>query len=161
MIKNTLRDNQEILKASKNNHNSSKALRRVCSWLVRILWGRSTSSVIYDFVIQVISEKTMPSKAFTSKFETYLYMKVIVIINNYKYFKLVANLFLLSCKFQKSSFNQVGGLVTRNVFVFCLSRAELYFKAIPNLTDLYNGIFLHVIPVRIIVLWCSITLKYN
>ena len=173
-MKNTLRDNQEILKASKNNHNSSKALRRVCSWLVRILWGRSTSSVIYDFVIQVISEKTMPSKAFTSKFETYLYMKVIVIINNYKYFKLsckfvfvklqISFLFCLRNKKQKSSFNQVGGLVTRNVFVFCLSRVERYFKAIPNLADLYFffiWIFLHVIPVRIIVLWYSITSKYN
>ena len=170
-MKNTLRDNQEILKASKNNHNSLKALRRVCSWLARIFWGRSTSSFIYDFLIQVISDKKVCNKAFTCKFERYLYMKVIVIINNYKYFKLsckfvfvklqISFLFCLRNKKQKSSFNQVGGLVTRNVFAFYLSRVERYFKAIPNLTDLYNGIFLHVIPVRIIVLWYSITSKYN
>ena len=149
MIKNTLRDDQEILlKASKNNHNSSKALRRVCSWLARICWGRSTSFFTCDFVIQVISEKTMWSKGFTGKFERYLYMKVILIMNNYKYYKLsckfvfvrlqISFLFRLRNKKQKSSFNQIGGLMTRNVFVFCLSRGELYFKAIPNLTDLYT-----------------------
>ena len=29
----------------------------------------------------------------------------------------------------------------------------LYFKAMPNSIDFYKGIFLHVIPVRTIVLW--------
>ena len=32
-----------------------------------------------------------------------------------------------------------------------LQKRELYFKAMPNSTDFYKGIFLHVIPVRIIV----------
>ena len=52
---------------------------------------------------------------------------------------------------QEPGFQQVGGLVTRNISAFCLSRVALYFKAMPNLIDFYKGIFLHVIPVRIIV----------
>ena len=52
---------------------------------------------------------------------------------------------------QKSGFQQVGGLVTRNISVFCLSRVALYFKAMPHSINFYKGIFLHVIPVRIIV----------
>ena len=52
---------------------------------------------------------------------------------------------------QESGFQQVDGLVTRNISVFCLERVALYFKAMPNSIDFYKGIFLHVIPVRIIV----------
>ena len=47
---------------------------------------------------------------------------------------------------QESNFQQVGGLVTRNSFVFCLQRIALYFKAMPNSIDVYKRIFLHVIP---------------
>ena len=52
---------------------------------------------------------------------------------------------------QESNFQQVGALVTRNSFAFCLQRVALYFKSIPNSIDFYKRIFLHVIPVRIIV----------
>ena len=45
----------------------------------------------------------------------------------------------------------MGSLVTRNISVFCLLQVALYFKAMPNSIDFYKGIFLHVIPVRIIV----------
>ena len=54
---------------------------------------------------------------------------------------------------QESGFQQVGGLVTRNISVFCLWRVALYFKVMPNSIDFYKGVFLHVIPVRIIVPW--------
>ena len=50
-------------------------------------------------------------------------------------------------------FSKVGCLVTRNVSASCLKRAVLYFKVMSNSMDFYKGIFLHVIPVRIIVLW--------
>ena len=81
-------------------------------------------------------------------------MKIIVtIIATY----LVTN-FLLSSLFsfltyqkQESGFQQVGGLVTTNISVFCLYRVMLYFKAMLNSRDFYKGIFLHVIPVHIIV----------
>ena len=36
----------------------------------------------------------------------------------------------------------------------------LYFKAIPNSIDFYKGIFLHVIPVRIIVPCCFCPFSY-
>ena len=52
---------------------------------------------------------------------------------------------------QESGFQQVGDLVTRNISVFCLLRVALYFKAMPNSIDFYKEMFLHVIPVRIIV----------
>ena len=45
----------------------------------------------------------------------------------------------------------MGSLVTRNISVFCLLQVALYFKAMPNSIDFYKGIFLHAIPVRIIV----------
>ena len=41
----------------------------------------------------------------------------------------------------------------RNMSAFCLERVALYFKAMPISIDFYKGIFLHVIPVRIIVSW--------
>ena len=53
---------------------------------------------------------------------------------------------------QESNFQQVGGLVTRNSFTR-LWGAALYFKGMPNSIDFYERIFLHVIPVRIIVPW--------
>ena len=58
--------------------------------------------------------------------------------------------FLTSQK-KESDFQQVGGLVMRNISVFCLSRVTFYFKAMPNSIDFYKGIFLEVIPLRIIV----------
>ena len=48
----------------------------------------------------------------------------------------------------ESIFQDVRGLVTKNFSVFCLKRVVPYFKAMPNLTDYYKEIFLHVIPVR-------------
>ena len=60
--------NQEILTASKNNCNSSKAFELICPYLATIYWRRSTGCFIYSFVIQVISEKTLCSKDFTSTF---------------------------------------------------------------------------------------------
>ena len=64
---------------------------------------------------------------------------------------LILFLFVLTNQNQESSFQQDGGLVTRNIFVFSLWRVALYFKATPNSIDFHNEISLHVIPVRIIV----------
>ena len=58
---------------------------------------------------------------------------------------------------QDSNFQQVGGLVTRNIFAFCLQRVALHFKGIPNSIYFYKRIFLHVIPARIIVPWITST----
>ena len=68
---------------------------------------------------------------------------------------LVRNLLLCSfCPFLQTKnknpfFQQVGGVVTRNTsLLFIASRALLQS---PYKTDFYKEIFLHVIPVRIIV----------
>ena len=45
----------------------------------------------------------------------------------------------------------VGGLVIRNISLFCLLQVALYFKVMTNSIDFYKTIFLHVIPVCIIV----------
>ena len=74
--------------------------------------------------------------------------------NSYRFdYKFVFILFLpfLTNQKQESGFQQVGGLVTRNISAFSAQRVALYFKAIPNSIDFYKGIFLHVVPVRIIV----------
>ena len=98
-------------------------------------------------MIQVISEKTLCSKGFTSN------MKIIVniiptdLVTNW----LFILFFVLSYKpKQESGFQQVGGLVTRNISVFYLQPVAFYFKAILTSVDFYKGIFLYVIPVRII-----------
>ena len=69
---------------------------------------------------------------------------------------LLSSLFLTFHRNQKQESNsqQVGGLVTRNSFVFLV--IALYFKGIPNSIDFYKRIFLHVIPVRIIVPWSAL-----
>ena len=66
---------------------------------------------------------------------------------------LLSKIFLsfLTNQRQKSGFQQVGGLVIGNISVFCLWQVALYFKAVPNSIDFYKGIFLHVIPVCVIV----------
>ena len=67
---------------------------------------------------------------------------------------LVTDFFLfLQTKKPESGFQQVGGLVTRNISIYCLKRVALYFKAMPNSIDFYKRIFVNVIPVRIIVPW--------
>ena len=51
---------------------------------------------------------------------------------------------------QESSFQQVGSLVT--IFFFCfLFIASHALLQIPNPKEFYEGIFLQIIPVRIIV----------
>ena len=66
-------------------------------------------------------------------------------------FAFILFLSFLTNQKQESDFQQIGGLVTRDISVFCLQRVVLYFKVMPNSIDFYKGIFLHFIPVRIIV----------
>ena len=62
---------------------------------------------------------------------------------------------------QELNFQQVGGLVTRSSFAFCLQRVVLHFEDMPNSVDFYKRIFLHVIPVRMIVPWFQIVAMVN
>ena len=61
-------------------------------------------------------------------------------------------------KKKEPKFHQVGGLITRNISTFCLKWVALYFKSMLNSIPFYNGIFLHVIPVHIIVPCTNCTL---
>ena len=66
---------------------------------------------------------------------------------------LLSSFFLKLQSKKESGFQQIGGLVTRKISVFCLYQVTPYFKALPNSIDFYKGIFLHIIHVRIIVTW--------
>ena len=75
---------------------------------------------------------------------------------NYNSYRFSCKFFILFLSFltnqkQESGFQQVVGLVTRNISVFCLLRVALCFKTMLNSIDFYGGIFLLVILVRIIV----------
>ena len=103
-----------------------------------------------QFVLQVISEKTLYSKGFTSN------LRDIFPWNNrnydsyrfsYKFGFIPFFSFLPNLK-QESESQQVAGLVTRNIYVFLFIAS----CALPQ-RDFYKGILLHVIPVRIIVPW--------
>ena len=129
--------NQKILKASKNNCNSSKDFQLMCPQLARTCWGCSTGWFIYSFLIQVISDKTLCSKSFTSNLRIFLHennRNYISFRFSYKFAFILFLSFLTNQK-QESGFQQVGGLVTRNIFAFCLQRVALYFKGMPNSID--------------------------
>ena len=57
---------------------------------------------------------------------------------------LVENLLFCTNQKQESNSQQVRDLVTRNTPGFCLYQVARYFKNMPNSTDLYKRIFLHV-----------------
>ena len=73
--------NQEIVKTSKNNQSSWKALRLMCTQLPRICCGHSKSCFIYSFVFKVISEKkNTVQQRFHKEFERDFHTKIIVTI---------------------------------------------------------------------------------
>ena len=80
-------------------------------------------------------------------------MKIIVTIISKGFTNFIPFLSFLTNQKPESGFQQVGGLVMGNISVFYLKRVAVYFNAMPNSIDFYEGIFLHVITVRIIVPW--------
>ena len=122
--------NQEILKASKNNHDSGNALQLLSTLLVRICSGRFASCFIYGFVSTILT--IIPTNLLTNQLSCLFYTPV-------------------EKKKQESDFLQVNDLVARNFSAFCLQPAAIYFKDMPNSTDLSERIFSHVIPAGIVV----------
>ena len=119
-------------------------------------WTCSADCFIYSFVIQVISEKTLCSTEFTGNlrdiFTSQLqFLQILLQIR----FDL---LFVLFYKAKELGFQQVASLVTRYISAFCLERVALYFKAMPNSINFYKGIFIYIVPVRIIVPWSWVAL---
>ena len=120
----------------------------------RICLGRSRNCFVRGFGFQVIGEKTLSWKDFTRNLREIFTKKMIVTIISTNVVKFTVIPFLSFCRNQKkneSNFQQVGGLVTRNSFAFCLERVARYFKDMPNSIDFYKRIFLHVIPACILV----------
>ena len=119
---------------------------------MRICWERSTSCFIYSFLIEMISKKTLHFVAMVllAIWEIFLY-EYNRSYNFYRFsykFGFILFLSFLTNQKQESGFQQVGGLATRNISVFCLERVALYIKAMPNSINFYKEIFLHVISVH-------------
>ena len=103
-------------------------------------------------MIQVISEKGLCNEGFTSNWEIFLHENNRnYICHRFRYkFAFIHLLYFLTNQEQESCFQQIGSLVARNISTFCLWRVALYFKAMSNFD---KALFLHAIPVRIIVLF--------
>ena len=71
---------------------------------------------------------------------------------------LLSSLYSLSCKPKQNRNKVFSKLVVYNNKYFCflfITSCALLQKAMPNSIDFCKGIFLHVIPVRIIVPWLN------
>ena len=53
---------------------------------------------------------------------------------------------------QELIFQEVGGLVTKNISLFCLEGVAHYFKAMPNSVALYIGIFMLFLLVYVFII---------
>ena len=115
--------NQEILKTSKNNCKFSKAFHLMCHYLARICWEHSIQVFLFAvFWFKWSVKKHCVTKVLLAIWETIL-LENNRNYNSYRFsYKFVFTLFLwfLTNRKQESGFHQVGGLVMRNIAVFCL-----------------------------------------
>ena len=89
--------------------------------MARICWGCSTGCFTYSFASQVVTEKTLEN-VLLAIWELFLHE------NNQNYnsnifinkFTIILLFPFLRNQEQESDFQQVGGLVTRNITDFCL-----------------------------------------
>ena len=94
-------------------------------------------------MIQVIGKKHYVAKVLLAISEIFLHENN----NNYNSnrfsykFAFIFFLSFLTNQKQESDFQQVGGLVARNISAFCLYRVVFYFQTMPNSIDFYKGIF--------------------
>ena len=108
--------------------------------MARVFWGCSTSCFTYSFLIQVIREKTL-GNVLLAIWELFLHENN-QIYNSYRFIDKFAFILLLSFltdQKQDSDFQQVGGLLTRNITDLCLERVLFYFKAMPISADFFKG----------------------
>ena len=112
------------------------------------------------FVFQVNSEKTLCSKDFTRNLRDFYAKIIAAIIPANVVTSFLSSLFFQRNQKQEWNFQQVGGLLRRNSFAFCLWQVILYLKGVLNSMNFYKRIFLHVIPVRIIVPWLNLKTRF-
>ena len=106
--------------------------------MARICWGHSAGWFIHSFGFKWSVKKHFVAKVLPAVWEIFLHEKNCN-YNFYRFsYKFASILFLsfLTNQKQESSFQQVGGLVKRNISVFCLYWVALNFKAMLNSTDL-------------------------
>ena len=123
LVKITLPNKLENLKASRKNYNSWKALQLMCLQLPRVYCGHSASCFIY-FLFQVVSEKKLCSKDFTCNMRNIFYESNCE-YNVFKFCYEFAFIFLFS--FRKNNKKKrikfsvyIGGVVTETISIFCL-----------------------------------------
>ena len=107
-------------------------------------------------------KKTLCSIDFTRIWERFLYQNTRN-HNSYKFshkLTFIPFLSLQRTQKQESNSQQVSGLVTRK-FCFLLIASRALHQAMSNSIDFSRKIFLHVIPVRIIVPWCKLRNIYK
>ena len=100
----------------------------MCLYLARICWGSSTGCLVWSLCIQVVTKKkNFVAKVLLAIWDTFLHEND----HNYSFYRfsysLLSFLSFLTNQKQESDFQWVGGLVTRNISVFCLYRVTRYF----------------------------------
>ena len=96
--------------------------------------------------------------------ETFLYQNNLNHISYKLRYKFTFILFLSIDRNQKqvSNFRQDGGLVTRDICIFCLHWVVLYFKSMLNSIKFYKRTFLHIILACIMLVpWLYHSKKYE
>ena len=123
--------------------------------MARIFWGHLQVALFTILWFKWSVKKHCVAKVLLAIWEIFLHENNCN-YNSYRFSYKFAFIFFLSFianQKQESGFQQVCGLVMRRISVFCFWRVTLYLIAMSNSIDCYKGIFLHVIPVRIIVSW--------
>ena len=113
--------NQEILKASRNNHRSWKALQLLCTWLEGFAEGILQVVLFTVLCFKWSVKKHCVTKILQGSWERFLYENSCK-FNSYKFsYKFTFILFFVLSYNPKARMKfSFGGLVTRNSFAFCL-----------------------------------------
>ena len=124
--------------------------------MTRICWGHSTGCFIYRLFYLSFkwSVKSSVAKILLAIWEMLL-LENSCHCNSYRF--IYKSAFILFFSFladqkEESGFQQVGGMTARNILFFVYIKSCSTSKSCRTI-DFYRGIFLHVIPVRIIVPW--------
>ena len=126
LVKITLPNKLENLKASRKNYSSWKALQLMCLQLPRVYCGHSASCFIY-FLFQVVSEKKLCSKDFTCNMRNIFYESNCE-YNVFKFCYEFAFIFLFS--FRKNNKKKKNKIFS--IYWWCGNGNYLYFLFITS-----------------------------
>ena len=127
LVKITLPNKLENLKASRKNYSSWKALQLMCLQLPRVYCGHSASCFIYFFCFKWSVKKNSAAKILLAIWETF-FMKVIV---NIMFSNFVMNLLLFFCfPFVKTTKKKKNKIFS--IYWWCGNGNYLYFLFITS-----------------------------